>query len=144
METEAEIGVITETEAETEMEIGIMVEATAETEVETGTTVEVIVEEGIIREIKVEVETKIEIKAGTETVESSRRHIKESIKLSIITIKTKDTIMIEILKTEVKVEKDQIVEIEQDLKHQTEQDTEGKVQEEHYSTEVEVKVMKEK
>ena len=93
VKTEVEIGIITETEAETEMEIGIKIEVTVETEVETGTTVEVIVEEGIIREIKVEVEIKIDIKTGMKTVESIKKHIKESTKLSIITIKTTDTIM---------------------------------------------------
>ena len=140
VEIGTEVGIMTEIEAETETEIGIEEEVIAKIKAEIGIIAEVIAEEGIIRGIKVEVE----IKARTQTVESTRKHTRESTKQNILTIRIIDTTKIENSKTEAKVEIDQVAEIEQDLRLQMERDTEGKVQEELYSTEVEVRAMKER
>ena len=133
VEVDKELGTTIEVKVDTEM--GIEKEATVENGKEIG--IEIAAEEDIIRETRAEEEIK-------EVAKITGKHIKESSRLNIIIIRTTNITMIKILEIEVKAEKDRLVNTEQDLKLQMELDTEGKVQEELYSTEVEVRVMKER
>ena len=96
-----------------------------------------IIEEEIVQ---VSMETEVVQDIGKEEAKRDLREIKDDTKPSIITEKTRSITMTKDSTTEVKVEKDQIVETESDILHQMEEDTEKWAKEEDHMTGAEVEI----